>query len=235
MRVGAIVLLINGKCFQSYGWSRMRPLGELQHVIDMLEEYECDDIAIVRPVREFDTHDLLMKDIDVVRNIKSLTPISFGGGLRSIEGLNEINNMPVERLVFSSAFLNKDDIILQHAVNLFGHQAIQCLLPIKMNKQGWQIYICEKNKYISIYDVDFEFINKFANEVVLYDTVNEGGRDSFQNKIFNIPFIQKKRIVISGGIGYETINIARTNQCASVLIDNKILHQEYSISRYKSK
>ena len=45
MRIGSTVLLIDRLCVQSYGWSRLRPLGVLQGVIDSLEEYHCDEVV----------------------------------------------------------------------------------------------------------------------------------------------------------------------------------------------
>ena len=79
MRIGATVLLIAGQCYQSYSWSKMRPLGRLEHVVEMLEEYQCDEISIIRPVRDDDSLSSLEKDLNVLKNINTMTPLSFGG------------------------------------------------------------------------------------------------------------------------------------------------------------
>ena len=234
MRIGATVLLIDGQCYQSYSWSKMRPLGRLEHVVEMLEEYQCDEISIIRPVRDDDSLSSLEKDLNVLKNINTMTPLSFGGGLRCEESLLMLGDSPVERLVFSSAFLNDDEKLIKHAVDLFGHQAIQCLLPCKKEDDRLMIYACDKNEFISSENVDFDFIDKWANEIIYHDVLNEGLNNTFDFTLLNNSIFHNSRIIISGGIGYDSIKIAKKKSLASVLIDNKILHKECSIKGYKN-
>ena len=120
------------------------------------------------------------------------------------------------------------------AKNLFGHQAIQCLLPITIKCGEALIYNSSRSSYTPLETTDIEFINNLANEVILFDTTHEGKTNSFDWLLLNkVPFDCKK-IIISGGIGKEDVQKAKVKGIASVLIDNKILHQEYSISGYKN-
>ena len=114
MRVGSTLLLKNKKCYQSYNWSYFRPLGSLQIAVDSLDEYECDEVAIIRPVRDCDSLDLFSRDLDVLRELNAMTPISFGGGIRSREHLELLEGLPVERFVFSSAFIANIDEAKNH-------------------------------------------------------------------------------------------------------------------------
>ena len=234
MRIGATVLLIDGQCYQSYGWLKMRPLGCLEHVIEILEEYQCDEISIIRPVRYGDSLVSLAQDLAVLKNINTMTPLSFGGGLRSKESLQMLGDSPVERLVFSSAFLNKDATLIKHAVDLFGHQAIQCLLPCKMEDGRLMVYACDKGEFILSENVDFDFIDKWANEIIYHDVLNEGLNNAFDFTLLDNSIFHHSRIIISGGIGHANIKIANEKLCASVLIDNKVLHKECSIKGYRN-
>jgi phosphoribosylformimino-5-aminoimidazole carboxamide ribonucleotide (ProFAR) isomerase len=233
MRIGSTVLLSDQNCIQSYEWKLKRPLGRIQGVFDSLEEYHCDEVAIIRPVRDNDSFDAFRKDIDVVKRISSMTPISFGGGVRTLAHLKLLKDLPIERLIFSSAFLQKDEKLILGAKNLFGHQAIQCLLPVITKNGDIWVYHSSKNNYIHFDSVDFDFINELANEVILFDVNHEGMSNRFDWSLLEgMPFDSKK-IIISGGVGRGDIQIAKNNGIASVLVDNKILHQEYSISGYK--
>ena len=69
MRIGSTVLLNENKCIQSYRWECFRPLGTLQGVIDSLEEYQCDEIAIIRPVRKNDSLDAFKTDISELKKL----------------------------------------------------------------------------------------------------------------------------------------------------------------------
>ena len=234
MRVGASIILINGLCYQSYNWNKMRPLGKLQNIIDSLEAYQCDEIAIIRPIRELDTIELLKEDIEVVKKINCMTPLCFGGGLRSVEHIKLLKNLPIERLIFSTAFIHKNIEMLEYARNLFGHQAIQCLLPLLIENNTIKVFVSEMNKYISISALDFEFINKYANEVILIDIQNEGMHNKFEESICEMIEIKNEKLILSGGIGMKNIKWAKQQDIASVLIDNKVLHNEYSIKDYKN-
>ncbi|MDC3247597.1 HisA/HisF-related TIM barrel protein [Gammaproteobacteria bacterium] len=234
MRVGSTLLLKNEKCYQSYNWSYFRPLGSLQTALDSLDEYECDEIAIIRPVRACDSLDLFSQDLDVLREIKTMTPICFGGGIRSSQHLELLEGLPVERLVFSSAFIESNEILVDSARQIFGKQAIQCLLPIKIVADNVYVYDSNKAKFIELSIVNLTLINELANEVIIYDANNDGGHDSFNKLLIERLPIEKHKLVVTGGVGKSTIDWARRKGLASVLIDNKVLHKEYSIRGFKN-
>lgn len=234
MRVGSTVLLNKQVSIQSYHWNTFRPLGRLQAVLDSLEEYHCDEVAIIRPVRDNDTLSDYEIDIAALRSIKSMTPISFGGGIRTSAHLDILKDLPIERLIFSSAFIEKDRDLIRLGTSLFGHQAIQCLLPLKFIDKELCVYSSCKSAYIPFSELDADFIEELANEIILVDTHNEGAANQFDWELVEAtPFLNSK-LIISGGIGKETIQIAKERNIASVLIDNKVLHQEYSIMSYKN-
>jgi len=234
MRVGSTLLLKNKKCYQSYNWNSFRPLGSLQVAIDSLNEYGCDEVAIIRPVRDCDSLNLFSQDLDVLREMKTMTPICFGGGIRSPQHLELLEGLPVERLVFSSAFIESNHTLVDSARQLFGKQAIQCLLPIKLVSDNVYVYDSNKAKFIELNIVDLTLISELANEVVLYDTNNDGGHDSFDKSLIERLPIEKHKLVVTGGVGKSTIDWARREGLASVLIDNKVLHKEYSIRGFKN-
>jgi imidazole glycerol phosphate synthase subunit HisF len=234
MRIGTSIILINGYCYQSYNWKMMRPLGQLQNIINFLEEYQCDEIAIIRPIRDIDDIESFKKDINEISKLNCMTPISFGGGLRSIKYIDMIKNLPIERLIFSSPFINKDLKLINYAIDLYGHQSIQCILPFKYIENSIYIFSSIDNSYIPFSTIDMQFIEKYANEIILLDTNNEGKNNKFSNEILDKLGIDNSKVIISGGIGNDDIKIAKQHNIASVLVDNKILHKEYSIRGYRN-
>ena len=132
MRIGASIILLDGYCFQSYQWKFFRPLGSLQNILKFLDLYDVDEICITRPIKRNDSESSLCNDLQLIRSLLSNSPISFGGGLRNSTALKLLHNLPVERLHFSSAFINHDVNIIKQAANLFGKQAIVATLPIKI-------------------------------------------------------------------------------------------------------
>lgn len=234
MRIGASILLIDGYCYQSYSWNKFRPLGELQSIIDSLESYQCDEIVIVRPIRQNSSLESFTKDIKIIENIKSMTPLSFGGGLRDIKNIDLLHNLPIERLIFSSSFIDKEFDVIKYATKLYGHQAIQCVLPFRIENNNLEVFSSSKDKFISADKIDFAMIDNLANEIILLDTINEGTDNSFDINIFNHININMEKLIISGGISKKIINYSKEKKVASVIIENKVLHSEYSIKGYKN-
>jgi Imidazoleglycerol-phosphate synthase len=124
MRIGASFILIEGYCYQSYQWKFLRPLGRLSHVLSFLDKYEVDEICITRPIRKVDSSSTLLNDFEQVKLSLSNSPISIGGGIRSLKNLKALSELPVERIHFSHAFLSRKENIINQSINLYGKQAI---------------------------------------------------------------------------------------------------------------
>lgn len=237
MRVGANVLMLEQRCVQSYHWALQRPLGDLQSVIDELGAYECDEITIIRPVRAQDTRQMFEQDIERLRSLKSLTPISFGGGLRDVEQLALLQALPIERLIFSSAFIQPNAELINTANHTFGRQSVQCLLPVMMDAGKLKVFHSAMDTYQCIDTLDLAFIDEFANEVIIFDTKHEGGYDTFDCGLLSELLVHHSfdhiKLIVSGGVGHDTVSWGMQKGLASVLIDNKALHSEYAIKGYK--
>ena len=234
MRIGATVLLETMTAVQSYNWNCIRPLGNLQLVLDSLEEYRTDEVAIIRPVRGYDTLKSFSQDVELLRCIKTMTPLSFGGGIRNLQHIELLKGLPVERLIFSTAFLNEDKKLIDTAANLFGMQAIQCILPFKYSNGRLEVFNSAMGVFAPFTSCNSAFIDAHSNEIILYDVNGEGQPNAFACSVLDeVPF-KKAKIIISGGIGKNSISSALKNNIASVLIEYRILHSEYSVKGYKN-
>ena len=82
MRVGSSVLFFEG-FVTSHIVGKKKALGDLQNVVNFLEMYQCDEISIIRPIRNNDTYDA-EKDLAIIQKLNCMTPISFGGGIKDV-------------------------------------------------------------------------------------------------------------------------------------------------------
>jgi len=233
MRVGASILLKNGYCYQSYGWNRFRPLGDLQTAIDILDEYEVDEILIVRPIKGVDSEDSLNIDLKLLSELKTITPLSFGGGIRSNSDINNLSGLPIERLCLSSAFININEGFVKNAINSFGRQAILACLPITLIDDVICVYHSEANELIKLSDEIQEFCMQYADEIIIIDMSNEGNNDYFQMDLLEHLKIPLNKIIITGGVGKNIIRVAKSTGIASSIIENRVLHSENSIDYFK--
>ena len=159
MRTGAVVLFKNGYCYQSYGWNILRPLGKLQNILDHLEEYEIDEISIIRPIRGIDSDESFNSDILELSKIKSSTPLSFGGGLNNKNRMNLARSLSFERLIFSSALFSDNSELFTYTSNLTGRQAIVGCLPFKFIKNRLMVFNSSKKIFISIQKINLNLLD----------------------------------------------------------------------------
>ena len=104
MRLGSFIGLQNSKAVQSYGWNLIRPLGCIQNVLSSMDQYECDELAIIRITRGHPNKSLYASDLATLEMCKFNSPLSFGGGIRNRHDVNRIRALPVERIIFLLKF-----------------------------------------------------------------------------------------------------------------------------------
>ena len=103
--------------------------------------------------------------------------------------LQSLENLPLERLILSSAFICFDKTLDIYVTSHFGRQVIQCFLPFRHTGKEFLIFDSCRSRYVDIREIAFDLIDQYANEVVLHDTSNEGFESKFNFDILNyIPF-----------------------------------------------
>jgi phosphoribosylformimino-5-aminoimidazole carboxamide ribonucleotide (ProFAR) isomerase len=202
-------------------------------VVDSLGDYHVDEIVILRPVREDDSLASFESDLRIIRSLKTQTPISFGGGIRTLEYLLLLKDLPIERLVLSSAFIQADRVLIEAAVSLFGKQAIQCLLPLQVKDNRINVFNSSKAEFLDVSELNVTLIDDLANEVIIYDTNHDGLYDSFDHSLLLDQPFSVEKLIVSGGIGLGTSRKV-SPEIGSLLVDNRALHKEYAIKGYRN-
>ena len=101
------------------------------------------------------------------------------------------------------------------------------------DNDGFQVYISKENNFVDLDIINFEFIDEYFNEVIIYDTDADGSYDKFNYSILEKIPLNTQKIVITGGVGLKIIKMAKDLELASVLVDNCVLHVQDSIKKYK--
>lgn len=233
MRTAALVLYLDGFCYQSYGWQMLRPLGEVQTVFSMLDDHQIDEIALIRPVREGDSLAAFERDVDRLASLQTQSPLSFGGGIRELACVNAFERLPMERVLLSSAFVGGDAELLQSLQQRLGRQALQALLPLRRSDQALEVYHCAEGRFVPLSMLDRDLLEQFANEVVVYDCDHEGTPGGFDVSLSDALHLAPQRLILAGGLDQAGVKQAAAAGHAAVAIENRILQQEYHPRRYR--
>lgn len=228
MRIGSTLLYLDGICYQSYNWQLLRPLGKIQNAIAHLDRFEVDEISIIRPIRKNEIKSVYLNDLKSLSELKTSTPISFGGGIRELEDLKHLQQLPFERFIFNSALFYPNNDLLHEALNLFGKQAILGLIPFQFNPSV-TIYNSKRERFESVDKLNLEYL-KLCDEIILHDTMVEGSNKGFNLNILEVFHDVSNKLILSGGVG-SMINEIQSilPPIKSIQIENKVLHSEDSI------
>lgn len=111
-------------------------------------KYVGDPINAVKIFNEKEVDELIVLDIDATTKnaepnyslIKNLAaecrmPLCYGGGVRSVEQIEKIINLGVEKVALSAAAVN-DPFLVSKAAKLVGNQSVVVVLDVKAKKWG---------------------------------------------------------------------------------------------------
>ena len=167
-------------------------------------------------------------DINILRGVQSSTPITFGGGIRNFESLNLLKGLPFERFTVTTLLFSEDISLLESIVRIHGNQALVGLVPFKYINDDLRVFCPVENKFVEILKLNKRALD-LCDEVVFYDTSCEGLNNGFNEKVIFDFGMNVEKCVLSGGaahlIGKFKKHIVRPS---SILIENKVLHTEYS-------
>lgn len=181
-------------------------------------KYVGDPINAVRIFNEKEVDELIVLDIDATSQnkepdygrIKNLAaecrmPLCYGGGVRTVEQVERIISLGVEKVAMSAAAVSDPGIIAQ-ASEVVGAQSIVVVLDVKKTGQGCDYGIWTHNGTISTGKSPVEFARRAetlgAGEVVINSIDRDGVMKGYDlevvseiRKAINLP------ITVLGGAG----------------------------------
>ena len=153
-------------------------------------KYVGDPINAVRIFNEKEVDELIVLDIDATAQnrepgygrIKNLAaecrmPLCYGGGVKTVEQIEKIINLGVEKVAMSSAALSEPDIIAR-AAEVVGAQSIVVVMDVKKSGPGGKYELMTHNGTrrtgLSAFDAAEKAERLGAGEVVINSIDRDG-------------------------------------------------------------
>lgn len=135
---------------------------------------------------------------DVIK--ECFMPVSIGGGINSLDDINDLLQIGADKVVIKTAALINSDFVCS-AANFFGSQCISISIDVVKKNDEYYIYNdlgIDKTMIEYIYEVQ----NLGAGEIVLNNVDNDGMMMGFDHELFNkASQVSKVPIVYIGGGG----------------------------------
>ena len=170
----------------------------MQYYRDGADELLCMDIVASLYQRNF--------DFDLLRSISDgiFIPITVGGGIRSINDINEALRSGADKVAINT-FGIKNPKFLNEAVRKFGSQCIVLSVEAKLKNDGtWEAYTDGGREHTGVNAIEWikKALGLGIGEVVITSIDRDGSRKGYDLELINaITSFAKVPVVAHGGAG----------------------------------
>lgn len=195
-RIIPTLLIQDGNLVKTIRFNKARYLGDPLNAIRIFNEKYVDELCILdisaSKERMEPNYELLKKMAS-----EAFMPLSYGGGVHSLEQIKKIFRSGFEKIVINTSFANSPELIRQ-AAEYFGSQSIVGAIDYKRGLFGSRCYInggLKKIKYTPL-ERAIAFEKAGVGEIILYSIDNDGMRCGYDlstiecvSKSVNVPVI----------------------------------------------
>lgn len=137
-RVIPCLLLHKGGLVKTVGFDKPKYVGDPLNAVRIFNEKEVDELMVL----DIDaTVEQREPDYALIRNLAAecRMPLSYGGGVRTVEQFERLVGLGVEKVAVSCAALEDPELV--HAASLrVGRQSVAVVLDVRRRGDGWEVY-----------------------------------------------------------------------------------------------
>ena len=170
---------------------------------------------------------------------KVFTPLTVGGGIRSLDDAKEFLNSGADKVALNTAAINNPKIINQIAKR-FGSQSISIMIDAKKKKENsWEAYTLQGREKTGKDVVQWvkEVIDQGAGEIILTSVDRDGTLKGFDENLISIVSDVSTVPLIAGG-GFGKLNdlkkILKIKKNIKFFIGTAIHKKFFSIKEIKN-
>ncbi len=238
IRLIPCIILKGDLIVQSYFFKRYLPIGNVSSAIEFFVNWDVDEIIILDIEASKEKRP---PQLEIIREAaqKCFVPLTIGGGIRSIETINDVLRSGADKICINSYAVEKPEFIRESA-EIFGSQCITVSMDVKkVNNNDYEVFINNGRKSTGLSPVDWaKKIEKYnAGEILLNSIDRDGSRKGYDlelliivSSIVNIP------VIACGGVG-KVEHLADgiiKGRCQAVAAANIFQHTEHSTIAAKS-
>jgi len=205
--------------------------------------YLGDPINTVRIFNELEVDELIFLDISAAREkrkpnfqiLKEIAnecfmPLSYGGGINTIEDIKEIFNIGLEKVCINS-YAAEDPDFIRNAADLFGSQSIIVSIDVKNNIWGkYEVVTISGTKRTKIDPVDYaiKMQDAGAGELLITSIDREGTWSGFDVKLVKrVTDAVSIPVIANGGAGGVTDigTVVKYGGASAVALGSMVVYQ----------
>jgi cyclase len=202
-RVIPVLLLRNKGLVKTIQFDKSKYIGDPINAVKLFNDKEVDELVFL----DIDASKQNRKpDFDYIKSIASecFMPLGYGGGITTMDDINHLFSIGIEKVIVNTAALNNLEII-KEAARTYGNQSIVVSIDVNQNLFGkHQIFSHSKTKHNQKDLVDYvkKAQQAGAGEIIINSVDRDGMMLGYDIKLIQkVSNILTIPLVIAGGAG----------------------------------
>jgi cyclase len=135
VRVIPVLQIENRKLVKTIGFKSPSYVGDPLNALRILNEKQVDEVAVV----DIGATQKKKPDMDFIHQLASecFMPMSYGGGISSVDQVREIFQLGIEKIIIGASFYKRPDFVTDISKQ-FGSQSVMVSVDVKKNWLGIQ-------------------------------------------------------------------------------------------------
>ncbi len=226
----------NGRVVKGINFVNLKDAGDPVEQAKIYSDNGADEICFLDITASNENRDTIY---DVVERASKncFVPLTVGGGVRSVEDVNQLLNCGADKVSINTAAVQNSKVV-EESSKKFGSQCIVVAIDAKKNGSKWEIFTHGGRNSTGINAIEYatKMENCGAGELLVTSMDRDGTQKGYDNDLLNnISSTVNIPIIASGGVGnldhlVEGIKIGK----ASAVLAASIFHYgTYTISDAK--
>lgn len=227
----------NGRVVKGVNFVDIKDAGDPVEIAKKYYEQGADELTLLDISATAENRSTLLKLIQDISQSISI-PLTIGGGIKSLEDIEEILQAGAAKISIGSAAVNNPELV-KEAATKFGTEAIVVAIDAKQTSEdSWEIFIQGGKKATGIDALDWatKMADYGAGELLVTSMDRDGTKSGFDLELTRkIAETTQVPVIASGGVGnlnhlVEGITLGK----ASGVLAASIFHfGEYTIAQAK--
>jgi len=237
-RLVATLIVSDGWIVNAYEFDRFLPVGRPRFIVEELERWEVDEFCVLDVSGGSLAKRSQSQTAAIVQDFTAQTPLSFGGGIDSVDDARAVIAAGAERVVLGGAAFRDPELIWRVADEL-GEQAVVVSTPFRI-VNGCAFWCMPRGKEHRVLSALRETIgDDFRGEVLLQSMATDGRDVSREPQLFSdaLKVLAPVPCMVMGGIGSvdSVTRLLAQNGVSAVCVGNQMHAKELLSPRWKAK
>ena len=201
-RLIPVLSIINDDLVKTTQFSNPRYLGDPVNAVKIFNGKMVDELCILDITASKEEKE---PNYDLLRDIaaQAFMPLSYGGGLTTMEQVKQIIQMGFEKVVFNTSLLHKPSLI-KDAVSFLGSSGVVAAIDVRMENNHYNVYSKSGTDKFdsSLVETIFYIQQLGVGEIIINSIDNDGLMNGYDLELIKtVSSLAQVPVISNGGAG----------------------------------